>query len=340
MMIGNIASKVLSVVGLTVLVIVAGPTEAQEKLKFNFFPPAAESNYGNVLVPYLEKVAEASQGTVSIESFPGGSLGKNPRLQLKMMADGVFDITWAVAAYTPGRFPDNGVMELPGIYKTGLEASVTLWRMYEEGLLRGFDKIKVLGFGALPPYLIHSSKPVDSVHDLRDMKIRAGGPIHGAMIKGFGAAPIGMPAPSVAEGISRGTLDAASFDWIGAAVFRVVDVANFHYDAELGSNVLMFVMDKDRFDGLPGMAKVAFDKFGGEALSRDLGINMDREVDILRTKIMQDPKHTIVVPQGADLVNLDAIKKKVVAGWLAKTKNGAQMLMAARSIVADIRAGN
>ena len=95
-----------------------------------------------------------------------------------------------------------------------------------------------------------------------------------------------------------------------------------------------------RSTDLPGMAKVAFDKFGGEALSRDLGINMDREVDILRTKIMQDPKHTIVVPQGADLVNLDAIKKKVVAGWLAKTENGAQMLTAARSIIADIRAGN
>lgn len=139
MMIGNIASKVLSVVGLTVLVIISGPAEAQKKLKFNFFPPAAESNYGNVLIPYLEKVADASQGTISIESFPGGSLGKNPRLQLKMMADGVFDITWAVAAYTPGRFPDNGVMELPGIFKTSREASVTLWRMYEKGLLRGLD---------------------------------------------------------------------------------------------------------------------------------------------------------------------------------------------------------
>ena len=138
-------------IGLAVIVVISGPAQAQKKLKFNFFPPVAETNYGSVLVPYLEKVAEASQGTISVDSFPGGSLGKNPRLQLKMMADGVFDITWAVAAYTPGRFPDNGVMELPGLFKTSQEASVTLWRLYDKGLLRGFDKIKVLGFGGLPP---------------------------------------------------------------------------------------------------------------------------------------------------------------------------------------------
>jgi TRAP-type C4-dicarboxylate transport system substrate-binding protein len=339
-MLGRILLMVLSAAGaVVVLVTLSGPVAAQTRLTFNFFPPPSETNYGNVLVPYLEKVSHASEGTITIDSFPGGSLGKNPRLQLKMMADGVFDITWAVAAYTPGRFPDNGVMELPGIFKTGREASVTLWRMYQRGLLRGFEKIKVLGFGALPPYLIHSRKRVDSVADLRNLKIRAGGPIHGAMIKGFGAAPVGLPAPSVAESISRGAIDGASFDWIGAAVFRVNDVTTFHYEAELGSNVLLFVMDRKRFDGLPGPARVAFDRLGGEKLSRDLGANMDRQVDQVRARIMQDPTRTIVVPQGTDLANLDAIKAKVVTDWLARTDSGARMLAAVRSIVADVRAG-
>jgi hypothetical protein len=61
-MVGNTAMKVLSAVALTVLVIRSGPAEAQKKLKFNFFPPVAETNYGSVLVPYLEKVAAASRG--------------------------------------------------------------------------------------------------------------------------------------------------------------------------------------------------------------------------------------------------------------------------------------
>lgn len=319
---------------------ISGPAEAQKKLKFNFFPPVAETNYGSVLVPYLDKVAEASQGTISIDSFPGGSLGKNPRLQLKMMADGVFDITWAVAAYTPGRFPDNGVMELPGIFKTSQEASVTLWRLYDKGLLRGFDKIKVLGFGGLPPYLIHSSKPIKSLDDLRRLKVRAGGPIHGAMISGLGATPVGMPSPTIAENISRGTLDAASIDWIGADAFRILDVTKYHYEAELGSNVLMLVMDKEKFDGLPAEARAAFDKFGGEHLSRDLGTHMDAEVIRHLTRIKKDPEHSLITPQGADLASLNAIKQEVIAGWLSDTRNGEKTLAAARSIVADVRDGN
>jgi len=160
------------------------------------------------------------------------------------------------------------------------------------------------------------------------------------MIKGLGATPVGMPSPSIAENISRGTLDAASIDWIGADAFRTLDVANFHYDAELGSNVLMLVRDRENFDGLPAEARAAFDKFGGEHLSRELGTHMDAVSSRLITRIKKVPEHSLIAPQGADLARLNAIKQEVIAGWLSETQNGEQTLTATRSIVADVRAGN
>lgn len=311
---------------------------AQERMKFNYFPPPAESNYGKVLVPYLDNVMSGSDGAVSIKSFPGGSLGKNPRLQLKMLSDGVFDITWAVPAYTPGRFPDNGVMDLPGLFKNSTEASITVWRLHEKNLLRGYDNYKVLGFGGLYPYLIHSRKPIKAMADLKKMKIRAGGPIHGAMIKGLGGTPIGMPAPAIAESVSRGVIDAVSIEWLASKAFRILDVTNYHFEVNLGSNVLMLVMDRKRFDGLSAPAKAAFDKYGREQLSKGLGSHMDDVSVSVRASIKNNAQHTVITPTSSEQAEFEAIGKKVIADWVAATEGGDKLLATARQILSEIRA--
>jgi TRAP-type C4-dicarboxylate transport system substrate-binding protein len=60
----------------------AGAGHAEETLKFNFFPPPADSAYGKVFQPYMEAASKASNGGISIQSFPGGTLGRDPRQQL------------------------------------------------------------------------------------------------------------------------------------------------------------------------------------------------------------------------------------------------------------------
>lgn len=320
-------------------VLLAHPVAAQKTLKFNFFPPSKDPAYGKVLKPYMDRVAQTSGGVVKIDSFPGGSLGRNPRQQLKMVADGVFDITFAIPAYTPGRFPDRGLFELPGLFKDAVEASTTIWRMYARGKLKGYENMQPLSFGGVSQYLIHSSKPIKSLSDLKGMKIRAGGPVHSATIKALGAVPIGMPAPSAAEALSRGILDGASFEWFATRAFRIIDVTNHHYEAVLGANYAAIVMDKENFDGLPSAAKDAFMKYGQETLARQFGGLHLKINTALRKAAEMDPKHTVIDPSGADVAKLAAIRKRVWDGWVDKTPNGQAMLADANAILADIRAG-
>ena len=56
-----------------------------------------------------------SGGTLDIQTFPNGALGRNPGLQSKMLQDGVADIAWVIPSYTPGVYLDDDVFELPNI---------------------------------------------------------------------------------------------------------------------------------------------------------------------------------------------------------------------------------
>ena len=83
------------------------------KLKFAVFSPDTERLFNTVKKPFVAAVNAASGGTVQIELFPNGALGRAPQQQAQMVLDGVADIGFIVPPFTPGRFPDTEVMELP-----------------------------------------------------------------------------------------------------------------------------------------------------------------------------------------------------------------------------------
>ena len=111
----------------------ASGAQAQEKLKFAVFTPDAEMTHQIVMKPWAEKVNRDSGGTLDIQTFPNGALGRNPGLQTKMLQDGVADIAWVIPSYTPGVYLDDDVFELPNVIQNSVEGSVAAWRLLQEG---------------------------------------------------------------------------------------------------------------------------------------------------------------------------------------------------------------
>ena len=56
---------------------------------------------------------EESNGEIKVEMYPSMQLGGAPPQLVDQVRDGVVDIVWTVAGYTPGRFPRLEVFELP-----------------------------------------------------------------------------------------------------------------------------------------------------------------------------------------------------------------------------------
>src|SRR5215510_12791728 len=118
-------------------------------LKLSFFTSDTELNYSRVLKPWIDAVNGDPSGAVKIEAYPNGALGKALPAQPQLVLDGVADIAFVNPSLGPGRFPDDAVLELPGLLRN-LDEGV---RLYEEltkaNLLRGYSDYYVIGNWAL-----------------------------------------------------------------------------------------------------------------------------------------------------------------------------------------------
>ncbi len=311
-------------------------------LKFgSFVSPKSITN--TVSVPaFIKEVEKASEGTLKIEHYPGGTLGSNPATQLKLVEDGVLDVAEVVASYTPGRFKELDMFELPFIFSSTEEAGLTAWKLYEKKLLSGFDNLILLGIAEVGPYTLHSRKDVPTLASVSGLKIRAGGPIFGKTIEAMGAIPVGgMPAPQIAENISRGVLDATLMDGGNLFNFRITDAATFHVtNVQLGNIAVMFPLNKAKYDSLPPKAKAAIDKYRGVWFTKLLTSNLDKQVTNTFDKLRSDPKHKLITWSDADVNALKNKTSGLKASWDNKSANGVNLYQEMIEALNNVRKGS
>lgn len=317
-----------------------GAAHAQQvTLKLSAFIPAQAPTFAQVIKPWSEAVNADGAGIIKIDTFPGGVLGGNPGLQPKMVTDGIADIALVIPAYSPGRFADNDVMELPSMARSSSESSLAIYRLYQRKLLRGYDEFFVVMLGTTNPYAIHTRSPVKSFTDIKGMKLRAGGPVASAALRALGVAPVGMPITQVAENVSRGVLDGTGGDWDVMYSFRIMEAAKHHYMAEvLGTVPVAVLMNRKVYDGLPGKAKAIIDKHSGEPMSRKFGAVHDGIQAAKLTETRAATDHTMVVPSDAERAKLDAIMATVIETWVKDHPNGRALFAALKEELAKIRA--
>jgi TRAP-type C4-dicarboxylate transport system substrate-binding protein len=319
--------------------ILSGASFAQETtLKVAVFIPEQAPTYSQVIKFWQDSINEEGKGFLRIDAFTGGSLGGNPAAQPDLVLDGVADAALVIPAYSPGRFPDNEVMELPGLMRNSTESSVAIRRLYDRGLLRGYDDFYVVLLSTTNPYAIHTTRPVKEIADIAGLKLRAGGPVAGAAVTALGAAPVGLPITQVAENVSKGVIDGTGGDWEVMYSFRIIEAAKHHFMVSLGTVPVAVLMNRKVYEGLSDKARALIDKHSGEILSRRFGKVHDgiQANGLERTKA--DPAHTIVWPSEKQLAEWDAIMAPVIDSWVKEHPKGKELLAALKEELAKIRA--
>src|SRR3954464_133229 len=108
------------------------------KLKFGFFASDREYAYRGVVKPFADAVNLEAKGTLEINLFAGGALGRSYADQALLVRDGTADLAWVNPSLTPELFPDNAVLELPGLFRDAGEASRVYTRLTAAQALRGY----------------------------------------------------------------------------------------------------------------------------------------------------------------------------------------------------------
>jgi TRAP-type C4-dicarboxylate transport system substrate-binding protein len=140
---------------------------ADDHLKWAVFVPDNELTFRTVMKPFAEAVQKDTGGAVVFDLFPNGALGRNPAQQAQMILDGVADLAWIIPSYSPGRFADSEVLELPGTFKDMREASLVASRLYNKKVITDYADYYVVGLWCAPPYSIHTNFPVNSIAECR-----------------------------------------------------------------------------------------------------------------------------------------------------------------------------
>jgi TRAP-type C4-dicarboxylate transport system substrate-binding protein len=319
---------------------IAPGAQAQEKLKFSVFTPDAEMTHQIVMKPWAEKVNKESGGTLDIQTFANGSLGRNPALQTKMIQDGVADIAWVIPSYTPGVYLDDDVFELPNVIQDSTEGSLAAWRLLQKGMLRGYDQYYMIGLFVTSPYTFHTNFPVRKPEDLKGKKIRVVGTISTDSVKALGAVPEGMPVTQVVEAISRGVIDGTTGHPISMYDFGISRVTTSHYLGKIGTVTLGIFMNKAKFESLPAQAKAAIERNRGDALSRAFGkMSEDRNAELI-AEWKKDSKRIVTEPTKEQNAAWDKTLEPVVSGWESKDPRNKALADAMRKELAAARSGN
>ena len=313
--------------------------DAQISLRWSSFVSPKSTNNAVAVPAFAKAVEEASEGTLKIEHYPGGTLGKGPVQQLSMVENRVADIAEVVVAYSPGRFPELSIFELPFLARNNVEAGLAAWKLYERGLLSDFDELMLVGIIISGPYGVSTTKPIESIEDLAGLRLRAAGPIQNEIVSRLGAVPVGnIPAPAIAENISRGVIDGTLMAPGNLYTFRIADAARHHnFDMKLGSIAVIYPMRRDTYEKLPPKAKAAFDRYSGEWLTRLLGEGLDGQHTGAVQKLRSDGGHTIHEWDAATVANSRELLAPIVQAHDKADENGVNLYREVLAAIEEVR---
>ena len=250
----------------------ADTAAAQTTLKLSHYLPPVHGIHTDFIVPWTEQVSECTGGEVEFEIFPGGTqLGNVAKQQEQVMA-GVVDIAHGLHGIPRGRFPRTSLIELPFMTDDAGAASETLWEMYPDYLAPEYRGLKVLALHAHNGGLIHTSnKKVETMEDLRGLRLRTPSPAVSEMLTTLGATPQGLPPGEVYENIQKNVIDGTVFPWDPVKSFGLNEVLNYHLEAGTYTVPFFFVMNQRKYDSLPETVRNCIDEASGENLVAKFG---------------------------------------------------------------------
>ena len=244
------------------------PVSAQTtELKAAFFASPKHPVWAKLMVPWA-KAIEAENVGIKVIGFPGSQIGGSPPGAFKRVINGIADLEFVMQGYTSTVFPRTLLVEIPLQWGSPTEATRALWRIFDKHLAREYTRVKVLAMWVTDTPTIMTNKLVRHPNDLKGLKLRTPSRNQAAIIKGFGAIPVGMPMPQTYGAIEKGVVDGAVVGISVVNSFKLAEVVkNFIVDLPMGYSPQMIAMNRKVYDGLSAKQRAAIDKHSGLALS-------------------------------------------------------------------------
>ena len=230
-----------------------------------------------LLQAWANEAEKVTNGRVKFQMLP-----KHPSAPpgtFDAVRDGLVDLSYVTASYTPARHILTLMPELPGGGDTSLANSVAYSRIHWKHFHKvgEYKGVKLIGVFTHGPGQMFTKRPVNGIGDVQGLKIRTGGGVADAVAKALGASAFVKPAPESYELLKSGVADGVFFPLEAVASFKLETVLEqiTLFPGGMYSSAFGLFMNEDKWNKLSKGDQDALDKISGEHIARLAGPSWD-----------------------------------------------------------------
>jgi len=289
-----------------------------------------------VLQGWANDVEKATGGRVKFQMLP-----KHPSAPpgtFDAVKDGLMDLSYVTASYTPARHILPLMPELPGMGDTSVVNSIAYSRIYWKHFHKvgEYNGVKLLGVFTHGPGQMFTKKAVKNINDLQGLKIRTGGGIAEAVANALGTSAFVKPAPESYELLKSGVADGVFFPLESVISFKldtVLEQATL-FPGGMYSSAFGFFMNEGKWAKLPKSDQNAIDKLSVEHIARFAGKSWD-EADRKGMEALKKSGVKIINADAALVKEVQARSAPIIDDWI---KKAAAKGIDGKAVLAEFRA--
>lgn len=159
----------------------------------------------------FDKLSELTDGRWTGNDTPSGLLAPNE--MNSGLRDGISEMGPIILPYFAASYPESGIVSELSILGTDNRAISSAVTEYIATCAECQAEFKenghvFLGSDATTNYQFLSTKPINSLEDMKGLRIRTAGALFTRFVESLGAEPVQMPSSEIFEGLSSGVIDA------------------------------------------------------------------------------------------------------------------------------------
>jgi len=281
------------------------------------------------------EVEKATGGRVKFQVLP-----KHPSAPpgtFDAVREGLVDLSYVTASYTPARHVMPLMPELPGMGETAEVNAVAYSRIYWKHFHKvgEYNGVKLIGVFTHGPGQMFTKKPVKGIGDIQGLKIRTGGGVAEAIANALGASAFVKPAPESYELLKSGVADGVFFPLESVVSFKldtVLEQATL-FPGGMYSSAFGFFMNQDKWSKLPKQDQDAIEKLGYEHVARTNGKSWD-EADRKGMEALRKSGVKIINADAALVAEVQKRSAPIIDDWIKKANAKG---VDAKAILAEFR---
>ncbi len=289
---------------------------ATAQTKWDMPTPYAPSNFHTENInQFAADVDKATGGKLKITVHSNASLFKAPEIK-RAVQGGQAQIGEILISGYSNEDPVFGVDSVPFLASSYSDAA-KLWKASRKALEERFAKqgMMVLYSVPWPPQGIYSSKPINSIADLKGMKMRTYNPYTSRIAELAGAQPVTIQAAELAQAFATGAVNANITSGATGFDTKAWEVVKNYYDTQawLPKNVVF--VNKAAFDALDKASQAALSKAAHEAEERGWKISEEKNKWYLEQ--MAKNGMNVAAPSAQLKADFKKIGDTMTAEWMA-----------------------